>query len=176
MFGDIFVPSECIRSCGPYCGMSYECIEVNSELVLRQDPITTAILSSPTADIKGPAAAIVEAWPTPEVEAMATASCQRVGAADVGARAPADFEAVSTADSVARAPADLEVPAWPTPKVDAMAAASCKRVGAAARPPADFEAVGNATGAPANCKMPAIAVFNEPAIAALPSNVFITLH
>jgi hypothetical protein len=65
-----------------------------------------------------------------------------VGAADVGARAPADFEAVSTADSVVRAAADLEVPAWPTPEVDAMAAAGCKRVGAAARPPADFKAVG----------------------------------
>jgi hypothetical protein len=98
-----------------------------------------------------------------------------VGAADVGARAPADFEAVSTADSVARAAADLEVPAWPTPEVEAMAAAGCKRVGAAARPPADFEAVGNATGAPADRKVPAIAVFDEPAVVALPSNVFIAL-
>jgi hypothetical protein len=50
MFGDIFVPSGCIRSRGPYCGMSYEYIEVNSELVLRQDPIIlplTEILTVP---------------------------------------------------------------------------------------------------------------------------------
>jgi hypothetical protein len=50
MFGDIFVPLGCIRSRGPYCGMSYECIEVNLELVLRQDPIIlplTEILTVP---------------------------------------------------------------------------------------------------------------------------------
>jgi hypothetical protein len=50
MFGDIFVPLGCIWSRGPYCGMSYECIEVNSELVLRQDPIIlplTEILTVP---------------------------------------------------------------------------------------------------------------------------------
>jgi hypothetical protein len=39
MFGGIRAYSGCIRSRGPYCGMSYECVEVDSELVLRQDPI-----------------------------------------------------------------------------------------------------------------------------------------
>jgi hypothetical protein len=111
MFGGIW-------SHRPYGEMPLECLWVDSELILCQDPI----------------------------------------------------------NGVARAAADLEVPAWPTPEVDTMAAAGCKRVGAAARPPANFEAVGNATRAPANREVPAIAIFNKPAIAALPSNVFIALH
>jgi hypothetical protein len=40
MFGDVLVHSGCIRSRGPYCGMSYECVWVSSELILCQDPIT----------------------------------------------------------------------------------------------------------------------------------------
>jgi hypothetical protein len=39
MFGDVLVHSGCIRSRGPYCGMSYECVWVSSELILCQDPI-----------------------------------------------------------------------------------------------------------------------------------------
>jgi hypothetical protein len=39
MFRGVRAYSGCIRSRGPYCGMSYECVEANSELVLRQDPI-----------------------------------------------------------------------------------------------------------------------------------------
>jgi hypothetical protein len=42
MFGGVRAYSGCIRSRGPYCGMSYECVEVDSELVLRQDPINGA--------------------------------------------------------------------------------------------------------------------------------------
>jgi hypothetical protein len=45
MFGGVRAYSGCIRSRGPYCGMSYECVEVDSELVLRQDPITVLIPS-----------------------------------------------------------------------------------------------------------------------------------
>jgi hypothetical protein len=39
MFGDVLTHSGCIRSRGPYCGMSYECVWVSSELILCQDPI-----------------------------------------------------------------------------------------------------------------------------------------
>jgi hypothetical protein len=52
MFGGVRAYSGCIRSHGPYCGMSYECVEVDSELVLRQDPIIlplTEILTVPVS-------------------------------------------------------------------------------------------------------------------------------
>jgi hypothetical protein len=39
MFGDVLVHSGCIQNCGFYCGTSYECIQVDSELILCQDPI-----------------------------------------------------------------------------------------------------------------------------------------
>jgi hypothetical protein len=39
MFRDVLAHSGCIRSRRPYCGMSYECVWVSSELILCQDPI-----------------------------------------------------------------------------------------------------------------------------------------
>jgi hypothetical protein len=50
MFGDVLTHSGCIRSRRPYCGMSYECVWVSSELILCQDPIIlplTEILTVP---------------------------------------------------------------------------------------------------------------------------------
>jgi hypothetical protein len=40
MFGDVLTHSGCIWNRGSYCGMSYVCVRVVSELILRQDPIT----------------------------------------------------------------------------------------------------------------------------------------
>jgi hypothetical protein len=40
MFGDVPVHSGCIRNHRPYWGMSYECVQVNSELILHQVPIS----------------------------------------------------------------------------------------------------------------------------------------
>jgi hypothetical protein len=45
MFGDVLTHSGCIRSRRPYCGMSYECVWVSSELILCQDPITDKIVT-----------------------------------------------------------------------------------------------------------------------------------
>jgi hypothetical protein len=55
MFGDVLAHSGCIRSRRPYCGMSYECVWVSSELILCQDPIIlplTEILTVPVSRTK----------------------------------------------------------------------------------------------------------------------------
>jgi hypothetical protein len=40
MFGDVPARSGCIRNRRPYGGMPLECLRVDSELILCQDPIT----------------------------------------------------------------------------------------------------------------------------------------
>jgi hypothetical protein len=40
MFGDVLVHLGCIQNHRSPCGMSYECIQVDSELILHQDPIS----------------------------------------------------------------------------------------------------------------------------------------
>jgi hypothetical protein len=42
MFGDVLAHSGCIRNRGSYCGMSYVCVRVVSELIPRQDPINAS--------------------------------------------------------------------------------------------------------------------------------------
>jgi hypothetical protein len=43
MFGDVLTPSGCIWNCRSYCGLSYECVQVDLELILRQDSITAIV-------------------------------------------------------------------------------------------------------------------------------------
>jgi hypothetical protein len=52
MFRDVLMCLGCIQDHRPYCGMSYECIQVDLELSLHQDSIIlplTEILTIPVS-------------------------------------------------------------------------------------------------------------------------------
>jgi hypothetical protein len=52
MFGDVLAHSGCIRNHRSYCGMSYECIWVDLELIPCQDPIS--VIGPIEAAVAGP--------------------------------------------------------------------------------------------------------------------------